>query len=245
MKKFIKENIPVAVAALFIVLAAFFRFALIGYSFLALCCVGVAALILAFWALKKWNFKKLRIALTILTALGVLLVIALEIPIVMNARTDENPEADYLVILGAGVHGTTPSLSLRNRCDAALEYLNSYPNAIAIPSGGRGEGEDITEALAIFNYLTARGIAPERIIMEDRATSTRENIRFSKEIIDSLGGGSVAIVSSEYHLFRAKLMAREEGISDPKGVAGHTTYPVLRLNYFLREAGGILYEIVF
>ena len=245
MKKFLKENRPVAVAAGFVVLAAFFKFALIGYSFLALCCVGIAVLILAFWALKKWNFPKLRAVLTVLTVLGVLLVIALEIPIVMSAKTDKNPEADYLIILGAGVHGTTPSLSLRNRCDAALEYLNTYPNAVAIPSGGRGPGEDITEALAIYDYLTNRGIAPERIIMEDRATSTRENIQFSKEIIDSLGGGSVAIVSSEYHLFRAKLMAREEGIMDPKGVAAHTTYPVLRLNYFLREAGGVLREIVF
>ena len=245
MKKFLKENKPIAVAAGFVVLAAFFKFALVGYSFLALCCAGVAVLILAFWALKKWHFPKLRTVLTVLTVLGVVLVIALEIPIVMSAKTDKEPEADYLIILGAGVHGTTPSLSLRNRCDAALEYLNTYPNTIAIPSGGRGPGEDITEALAIYDYLTNRGIAAERIIMEDRATSTRENIQFSKAIIDSLGGGSVAIVSSEYHLFRAKLMAREEGISDPKGVAAHTTYPVLRLNYFLREAGGILYEIVF
>ena len=232
----------VITAAAFAALAVFFEFALIGYRFMALTCMGAAALILLFELFKSRGMKKCRRALLILLLAGILLFVLVEIPIVQNARTDAGA-ADYLIVLGAGVNGTEPSLSLRNRLDAALQYLEKHPDCVAIVSGCQGEGEDITEARAMYTWLTARGVAPERVILEEKAENTRQNIRYSLEIIEERGGdptGLVAVCSSEYHLYRAKTMLAAEG-AEPLGVAGRTTYPVLRTNYFIRECFAVLY----
>jgi uncharacterized SAM-binding protein YcdF (DUF218 family) len=97
--------------------------------------------------------------------------------------------------LGAGLHGTTPSLSLTNRLAAALAFLEEHPDTVAIVSGGQGPGENMTEAEAMTIWLEARGIAPERIIGEPEATSTAENLENSFRIIRERGGdpdGNVA-----------------------------------------------------
>ena len=92
-------------------------------------------------------------------------------------------EADYIIVLGSKVNGTKPSYSLQYRIDKAAEYLKSHEKAIAIVSGGKGKGEDISEALAMKNELMKLNIAEDRIIMEDKSTSTDENIKFSKPLI--------------------------------------------------------------
>lgn len=225
--------------------SAFFAFALIGYWTTALVLFGVAAII-ALFRLFSTHFdektqKILKTVLTVCVCLGVAVLIAVEIPIVSSARTDSEPEAPYLIVLGAGVNGEVPSLSLQNRLDAALDYLNEYPASKAVLSGAQGAGEHISEAECMRRFLTANGISENRLIMEEKASSTYENITFSLEKISEDGGdpkGFVAIVSSEYHLYRAKYIAQKIG-AKPLGVAGHTSYPVLMLNYFLREAAAV------
>ena len=99
----------------------------------------------------------------------------------------------------------------------------------------------------MFDWLTANGIAPERVLMEDRATSTKENLQFSFEIILERGDdpvGNVAILSSPYHLYRAKSMSKLMGV-EAAGVAGVWDYPVLTVNYFIREAFGVTHLWVF
>ncbi len=151
----------------------------------------------------------------------------------------------YVIVLGAGVNGTEPSLSLRNRLEAALDFLEKAPGAAAVLSGGQGPGEQITEAECMRRWLAARGVAPERLILETRAATTRENIEFSLALIEQREGrrpDGIAIVSSEYHLLRAKMQAKKLGVSDCAGVAARTTLPVLRVNYFIREGFGAAYE---
>ena len=97
----------------------------------------------------------------------------------MNATYD----ADYIIVLGSKVNGTKPSYSLQYRIDKAPEYLKSHEKTIAIVSGGQGKGEDISEALAMKQGLIKQNIAEDRIIMEDKSTSTDENITFSKPLI--------------------------------------------------------------
>ena len=80
-----------------------------------------------------------------------------------------------MIVLGAGVNGTEPSLSLRTRLDAALDYLTANPDIPAVLTGGRGYGETITEAQCMYDYLTERGVEPERLILEDAASNTAEN----------------------------------------------------------------------
>jgi uncharacterized SAM-binding protein YcdF (DUF218 family) len=110
-----------------------------------------------------------------------------------------------------------------------------------------GEGETITEAEAMRDWLLAHDIPAERILMEDKATSTMENLSYSFDLIRARGDdpdGNVAIVSSAYHLYRAKLMARNQGV-EAVGVAAPWGYFFVMLNYFIREAFGVTHLWVF
>ena len=224
-------------SALLIIAALIFRFCMRGYSYIAHSLTFFAVLIIMHHYFSKTLW---RITL-ILVCIGFIYFIIVEIPIIKNARTDENPERDYLIVLGAAVHGDRPSLALENRLKGAMEYLNKYPDSIAIVSGGQGKGENLSEAQMMFDYMVEHGIPEERIIKEEKATSTKENLLFSFDIIRSRGDepdGNVAIVSSCYHLYRAKSMARMLDV-EAAGVAGPWDYPIATLNYFIREAFGV------
>ena len=98
----------------------------------------------------------------------------------------------------------------------------------------------------MYDWLTAKGIAPQRIFMEDKSTNTLENLRFSMEIINELPieAPVIGLVSSEYHLHRAKRLAEYVGI-DVIGVAARTSYPTVKANYFIREAFAMTEQYVF
>ena len=230
-------------SGLLLILAALARFVLRGYAYLAYTLLFFAALIL----LHRFLSRKLWRAVLILVCIGFAYFIAVEIPIVKNARTDPEPERDYLIVLGAAVYGDEPSPSLLRRLQGALDYLEEYPDSTAIVSGGKGPGENISEADCMYAWLTDRGVAPERLLREDRATSTKENLAYSFALIRDRGDepeGNVAILSSPYHLFRAKSMARLQGV-EAAGVAGDFDYPLLTLTYFIREAFGVTHLWVF
>ena len=117
------------------------------------------------------------------------------------------------IVMGAQVQGRTPSLSLVRRLDKAVEYLQANPGAMCIVSGGQGEGEDISEALAMAIYLTERGIDPQRIYMEPESKNTQENIANSAEIIREQGlNENVAIVTDTFHQLRCSIQARANGL---------------------------------
>lgn len=220
--------------------AAFFRFALVGYAYLAALFAG-AALCIALYLLLP---RALRIALTCLLCAGAALFAAAEAPVVRASRGEADCDADYLIVLGAGLRGTAPSLSLRNRLTAAQDYLLTHPDCVAVVTGGQGPGEEATEASVMAAWLESAGIAPERILVEDKATSTAENLEFSLAMIGDTTGLTLAVVSSEYHLYRAELMGAQLGVT-LHGVAARTTMPLLRLNYFIREAFGVVHMWVF
>ena len=166
--------------------------------------------------------------------------------IVTASRGVEKTESEYVIVLGAGVNGTVPSRSLRERLDAAYEYLVNHPENIAIVSGGQGSGEDITEAQCMFDYLTGKGISPDRIWMEDKATSTLENLRYSLDLIEEKTGQrptKIGVLSSEYHLFRASLFARACDV-EFVGIPAITSRWGQRINHFLREIAGIWHYLI-
>lgn len=238
-----KHKLSLILAGVCILAGCVFRFAMPGHDFIGYLLWLLAVLIFAFPRLSKtW-----RIVLAALLVLGAAVFAVFEAPVISNAKTDAAPQSDYLIVLGAGVNGSAPSLSMVNRLEAALDYLEAYPDAVAIVSGGQGAGEDVTEASAMHDWLVAHGMPESRIVQEDQSTSTRENLENSFAIIRSRGGdpaGGVAVVSSEYHLYRAKQMARELG-AKPLGVAAETTLPTMRANYFIREAFAAAYMQVF
>lgn len=238
-----KHKLSLILAVVCILAGCVFRFAMPGHDFIGYLLWLLAVLIFAFPRLSKtW-----RIVLAALLVLGAAVFAVFEAPVVSNAKTDADPQSDYLIVLGAGVNGSAPSLSMVNRLEAALDYLEAYPDAVAIVSGGQGAGEDVTEASAMHDWLIAHGVPESRIVQEEQSTSTRENLENSFAIIRSRGGdpaGGVAVVSSEYHLYRAKQMARALG-AKPLGVAAETTLPTMRANYFIREAFAAAYMQVF
>lgn len=221
-----------------------------GYRFSAGICFGIAALI-GLFRLLIWLgsthpklSKVLRGILTIGLCCVILAAAVTGIIILRVSAGEAGAECGHLIVLGAGVNGTVPSLSLRERLDAAYDYLQANPDTVCIVSGGQGSGEDITEAECMYRYLTNKGIAPERIIREDKATSTQENLTYSLALIGPESASSVGILSSEYHLCRARLMARELGMN-PVMIPAKTTRLSLRTNYFLREIAAVWYYMIF
>jgi len=190
---------------------------------------------------------KIPLILKYLVAAGIILVAAvflfLEGMIISSSRKKALAGADYLIVLGAQVRGTTISKSLKKRLDTAYDYLMESPGTIAVVSGGQGPGENISEAEAMKSYLISKGISPERIIMEDRSTNTVENIRFSRMLLDK-DEPSVVIVTNSFHVFRAVKIARNQGISNAFGLAAPSDR-ILLLNYYIREAAGVLKDLVY
>lgn len=133
-----------------------------------------------------------------------------------NGNGDEDVKIEsepVLVVLGCQVRGTSPSLMLNERIDAAYDYLVQHPNAVCIVSGGIGPGEKISEAQCMYEHLVERGISADRIYQEDRSTTTAENMTFSKEILDREGlGNSIAITTNEFHEYRARRIAYKYGL---------------------------------
>ena len=217
------------------------RFAFSGHNYIAYGLFLLSVFIVVFGVAGK----TLRRFLAMFIAMGLVYFVIIEIPIIDEASGDGDFDADYLIVLGAAVHGDTPSLSLVERLEAAKDYLIKHPDTVVIVSGGQGSGENVSEARAMYEWLYANGIDPTRIIMEDKASSTYENLKFSREIINELSDdATIAVVSSEYHLCRAKLIAKTLGM-EIHTVAAQTTYFTVMLNYFIREAFGVTYQLTF
>lgn len=130
-----------------------------------------------------------------------------------KGNTKEAP--DVLLILGCRVRGDKPEETLQMRIDAAAEYLNENKEVIAIACGGIVHDDQTkSEAQAISEGLTAKGVEIERIILEDKSTTTKENFINAMEIIDKMSDEKlrVAMLSSEFHLLRASLLAEKCGL---------------------------------
>ena len=131
----------------------------------------------------------------------------------VNDSVDYNEDA--IIVLGCAVRGTNPTQPLVARLDAALKYHEKNPDAYIIVSGGQGFDEDISEAECMKDYLIAHGVDNDRILTEDKATSTAENIRYSREIMQEKGipETDIALITNEFHVFRARQLAKLNGLS--------------------------------
>lgn len=132
------------------------------------------------------------------------------------------PDIEYVIILGSGLKGSQLSIILQQRVDTGIAYLKQHTHIPVIVSGGQGPGEDIPEAEAMSRYLVGQGIDQTRIIQENRSTSTFENLKFSQDILKAQGVSqpSIMIVTSNYHLYRAEMIAstlafKVHGIASP------------------------------
>lgn len=145
--------------------------------------------------------------------------------------------ADYIVVLGAGIIGDKVTPLLAARIEKGIELLRDNPNALLIMSGGQGPGEDIPESQAMTAYAVKKGVDAERIIMEQKSVSTQENLRFSRELM-SKQKPEIMIVTTAYHVFRALILAKQQGIRCV-GFGAKTKW-YFTLNAFIREFVGYL-----
>ncbi len=167
-------------------------------------------------------------------SLFIIIMVATGIIIKVNGSKVPDKNADALIVLGAGVRGDRVSLTLKYRLDAAYDYLTENKNTIVVVSGGQGRGENISEAEAMKRYLVSRGIDENRIVMEDKSTSTQENFLFSKNILDEkFENGKYVYVTNSFHVFRAGLVAQKNGVS-ASGLSAKSVWYTAPNNY-LRE----------
>lgn len=219
------------------------------------CAVGGILLLCAFvWAVllfcRHTSPKIRRIARIVkiltFTAIFAFLVsfVWIEGLILTHDEGTEHPTAQTLILLGAGLDGERPSRTLIARMQTALDYLQQNPAAVVIVTGGQGAGETITEAEAMHRWLTARGIDSQRIYREEQATDTRENLRYSKEIIELEDlSQPVAVVSNSFHLYRAQKLAEQAGFAQVQTLSAPVPdVPLqwLTASVYLREYCSIL-----
>ena len=192
--------------------------------------------------------RKHPILLAIAVALAAILLAFVITGVVIMAKSGgSSGEFDYLLVLGTAVEGTEPSSMLRDRIHAAYTYLSQYPDVICIVSGYRSGNGEISEAECMYRELVALGIDPERIWMEPNASSTVENLEFSLALIEERTGsrpGTLGILSSEFHLLRAEMFAKEQGVNCVT-IAARTSDVSTFIRYFLREIIMVWYYSIF
>lgn len=193
-----------------------------------------------------WRFWPGKILLSLLTGIAVFsAVTGTVLGILMLQAAWNPPPKDELqeplpaIVLGCRIYGTKPSPMLQRRLDAAVTYLMDNPDAPCVVTGGQGPDEDIAEAEVMLYYLEQHGISTERIIMEDRAEDTEQNIQYSQALLRQRGlGERVVIISDGFHQLRAKLWAKEQGM-EVYAISSRTPLSLLP-TFCLREMFGIL-----
>ena len=251
MKRIPKTPLILAVVGLVLLLAGdLYR------SFGFLVCVLGCVLLLCAWLLglrylsRIGSAKTKRIAKIVkiltFTSLFVFLVsfVCIEGLILAHDDGTENPTAPTLVVLGAGLDGDRPSLTLIARLQTALAYLEQHPEAVAVVTGGQGAYETVTEASAMAKWLTQKGVDPSRIYLEELSTDTRENLRNARALMEQEGlSQPIAVVSNSFHLYRARILAGQAGFTDVQTLSAPVPKVPLRwltASVYLREYCSIL-----
>lgn len=181
----------------------------------------------------------------------VIMFIIIEIPILYYGNKNYTGDSDYIIVLGAGLQGKNMSLTLYQRVEKAWEYVKDHPRTKIIVSGGKGPNEEITEAEAMEKYFLNKGIERNRIIKEDKSRNTYENLLFSREKLMKIENKNfeeimklkIAVVTSNFHIFRAKMLGERVGI-ELQGIPAKVM-TTLQLNFYVREALAVVKSMIF
>ena len=177
--------------------------------------------------------KVVRRVCAVVLCTGLICFGAVEGWVISGMRAAGEPGLDYVIVLGAQMHKTRPSLVLRYRLDKAIEYLEANPNTTCIVSGGKGPNEPFPEAQGMANYLEQHGIAKSRIIQESKSETTKQNIEYSSKLIGKRNA-SIGVITNDFHMFRALQIAHGEGMPNAVGIAAGSPKDLL-VNNMLRE----------
>ena len=179
-----------------------------------------------------------RRALTVLFLLAMAVTVVTSVLIIREFRSKGEKDLDYIIVLGAQVYSTGPSVVLKYRLDEARQYLLENEDTKCIVTGGKGYNEPFPESYGMRDYLVRNGIPEDRILIEDESSNTVQNIRNSLPFIDP-ENDRVGIVTNNFHLFRGTSIAKKAGIAHVSGIAAGSTRLYLP-NNVLREVLGVI-----
>lgn len=197
------------------------------------------------------GFKMFVYITMIVLVISFIIIEALIINEVIKSGKDDvtHKEVDYVIVLGARLYGSTPSPALHERLIITAKYINNTAinqDILVIVTGGQGEDEDIPESHAMKEFLKNQGIQDNRIITEEESTSTYENLKFAQEIIkerDKAEEHSILIVTSDFHMLRAKLIGERLGFN-VYGLPAETPR-IIKLKSYIREYFAVIKSLIF
>lgn len=205
------------------------------------CGLGMAAA-----SLKIYERRPERIALwipvSLVTLCGAGTVIVLVSQILMFSRipTVAEPKLDYVIVLGSQLSNDEPGPVLKLRLDKAFEYARENPDTYLILSGGKEKRKTETEAQVMKRYLVEQGVPEGQLLLEERSASTLENLVFSKELIGERSRTArIGILTSNFHLYRAQMIARKQGLVQTWGIASESDR-LLFFHFSFRDALALL-----
>ena len=186
--------------------------------------------------------KPLRLLLYSLIVICLIFFCFIEGLILSGFHREPTKEVDYLIVLGAHVRYGKPSNVLAKRLDAAYDYAIEHEGVKVIVSGGQGGNETTTEAYAMARYLEEKGLDGDRILLEEASRNTDENLTFSYKIAGA--DAKIAVVSNDFHIFRAVHLAREAGFKDPQALAARDDVRTMPAD-LLREFFGVCKDWIY
>ena len=197
---------------------------------------------------RKWKIidsKNLRFTIRFLAFGFIVSFVVTQLLIVSSMNFEKANDVKYIILLGGGIDKDKFTVTAQNRVDKALELLKEDKELMVITSGGKDSDDKLSEAEHYREYLLENGIDLNRILVETKSTSTMENFKFSKQILEKTNqfNNKVYVVTSEFHLFRAKMLARRNGLI-AFGVPAKTQTLVLP-NNIIREYFALVKSLMF
>ena len=201
-----------------------------------------------FWIAKKHWIKKYipqwaQIVGGIIIGIGLLFFMTVEVMILTGFGAKPSGDVDAMIVLGAYVHNGQPSNVCKRRLDAALAYYNEHEDVIVVVTGAKGKAETTSEAYAMGQYLEKHGVPSDQILLEEKATDTSENLKYSYEVLEKYYGAcddlSIAVVTNDFHVFRATFLAKRVGFVNPQAIAARDDWKVFTAN-IVREFFGVV-----
>ncbi len=187
--------------------------------------------------------KTIRIIFYILICMEIILVLFIGI---YGQRDNITYKEDVVIVLGAGIRGDKVTIPLKLRLDKAILYHKQNPDALIVVTGGKGFQETISEAEAMEKYLINNGVDASAIIKEEKAKSTNENMRFSKQITDLYfkDDYQTVVITNKFHIYRGVYIAKLEGFTNVAHMhAGLQWYNIMPC--YIRESLAVLKMWIF
>lgn len=190
--------------------------------------------------LTRFLYRLVNFAFIVFAAYGAIATGAM-----LAASLAPPPENATAVVLGAQVRPSgEPSTILRGRINAAENYLEQNKSSSAVLSGGKGTDEVMSEADCMYAVMTGDGISADRLYIEDKSASTRENFINSEKVIEENGlNTDIAIATDRFHQLRARIITKKLGIKGEVGAVNADTPLHYAATYTVREWFALPYEI--